>query len=227
MKRLVSVVVAFLACQAVRAEVSVAVDFTAKRGAVKPVNGVGQPPIQGWNNFGMFRYLKDAGVPYSRLHDVGGAFGGNRFVDIPNLFRDFDAAETKPENYDFAFTDQLMQALVANGIEPYFRLGVTIENQFKIRAYRIHPPKDYAKWARICEHVIRHYTEGWANGFRMKITHWEIWNEPDSEPGECPMWTGSFPEFCRLYEVASKHLKEKFPHLMIGGYGSSGFFKVV
>ena len=120
-----------------------------------------------------------------------------------------------------------MKALVENGIEPYFRLGVTIENQFMVRAYRIHPPKDFAKWARICEHVVRHYTEGWANGFKMKISHWEIWNEPDSELGRCPMWTGTFKEFCRLYDIASKHLKAKFPHLMIGGYGSSGFFKVV
>ena len=26
------------------------------------------------------------------------------------------------------------------------------------------PPKDYAKWARICEHVVRHYNEGWGWG---------------------------------------------------------------
>jgi hypothetical protein len=32
--------------------------------------------------------------------------------------------------------------------------------------------------------VIRHYTEGWANGFKMKVTYWEIRNEPNSEDGE-------------------------------------------
>ena len=36
------------------------------------------------------------------------------------------------------------------------------------------------------------------------------------------MWHGSFAEYCRLYEVASKHLKAAFPHLKIGGYGSCG-----
>ena len=41
------------------------------------------------------------------------------------------------------------------------------------------------------------------------------------------MWGGTFEDFCRLYEVASKHLKKCFPNLKIGGYGSSGLFKLV
>ena len=49
------------------------------------------------------------------------------------------------------------------------------------------PPKDYAKWARICEHIITHYTEGWADGFNYKITYWEIWNEPEN----IQMWQGT------------------------------------
>ena len=206
----------------------VRVDFGSVVGPVKPVNGIGQPPVVGWGNCGMFHYLKEAGIPYSRLHDVGGAFGKNIFVDIPNLFRDFDADENDPKNYDFAFTDILLKGLVENGVEPYFRLGVTIENRADIRPYRILPPKDYAKWARICEHVIRHYTEGWADGYRMKITHWEIWNEPDGyeKPADNRMFMAPFAEYCRFYETASKHLKAKFPHLKIGGYASCGFYDI-
>ena len=201
-----------------------AIDPSRILGPVKPVNGVGQPPFFGVGGFPMFRYLKEAGVPFSRLHDVGGMFGRNVFVDIPNVFRDFDADETDPANYDFAFTDVLLNALVENGVEPFYRLGVTIENYATLRRYRLEPPKDFAKWARICEHVIRHYTEGWADGFRHTITHWEIWNEPENwdDPEKNQMWHGSFEEYCRLYEVASKHLKAAFPHLKIGGYGSCG-----
>ena len=203
-----------------------AVDFSATVGPVKPVNGVGQPPILGWCDMSMFHYLKEAGIPYSRLHDVGGSFGHNLYVDIPNLFRDFDADENDPASYDFAFTDLLMKALVENGVEPYFRLGVTIENEHRVRAYRIFPPKDYAKWARICEHVVRHYTEGWADGFRMNVSHWEIWNEPENSEKieENAMWKAPFSEYICLYSVVSKHLKSKFPHLKIGGYGSCGFY---
>ena len=221
-----AILFSLLASSIFAAPVEVKVDFASPTGPVKPVNGVGQPPILGWTDFHLFHYLKEAGIPYSRLHDVGGAFGKGVYVDIPNLFRDFDADETKEENYDFAFTDRLIKALVENGVEPYFRLGVTIENRAWLRAYRIFPPKDYAKWARICEHVIRHYTEGWAKGFTYKITHWEIWNEPENSPNvnDNPMWRGTFSSFVDFYLVASRHLKAKFPHLMIGGYGNSGLY---
>ena len=90
-------------------------------------------------------------------------------------------------------------------------MGVTIENQCYIRAYHIHPPKDFGKWARICEHIIRHYNEGWANGFHFGIVYWEIWNEPDNGlPGENQMWTGTDEEYFALYDVTAKHLKKCF-----------------
>lgn len=207
---------------------NIKVDFNRIKGVMKPMHGVGQPPFVE-TNFSMLKYLKDAGIPYSRLHDVGGLFGGNLWVDIPNIFRDFDADENNPESYDFAFTDLLINALIENGVEPFFRLGVTIENYCTTRAYRIYPPKDNKKWAVICEHIIRHYTEGWANGFNHKITYWEIWNEPDNyeEIEENQMWRGTKEQFFELYGVASKHLKKCFPHLKIGGYASCGFYSIM
>ncbi|MBI4578450.1 MAG: hypothetical protein HY718_02035 [Planctomycetes bacterium] len=39
--------------------------------------------------------------------------------------------------------------------------------------------KDFAKWAKICVNIIRHYNEGWADGFHYNIRYWEIWNEPN------------------------------------------------
>ena len=217
---LAAAMVAGISIVATGAEVKV--DFSDKVGPVKPVHSAGQGPLLWGPDFSMFRYLKEAGIPYVRLHDVGGTFGQNLWVDIPNIFRDFDADENDPKNYDFVFTDLYLKALVENGVEPYFRLGVTIENYARSvgKPYRIFPPKDFAKWARICEHIIRHYTEGWADGYKWKITYWEIWNEADDRPDDRnPMWLGTWRQFCELYEVASKHLKAKFPHLKIGGYG--------
>ena len=202
------------------------INFDKTVGIIKPVNGVGQPPIYSYTNTSLFHYLKEAGVPYSRLHDVGGAYGMNIYVDIPNVFRDFDADENDPASYDFTFTDYLIKGLVDNGVEPYYRLGVTIENAQRIKAYRIFPPKDYAKWARIAEHIIMHYNYGWADGFRMNISHWEIWNEPDNNPdmNRNPLWRAPFSEYVRLYGTVAPYLKEKFPHLKIGGYGSCGYY---
>ena len=201
------------------------VDFEKKLGKVKPMHAVGQPPFYGMD-FSYCDYLRAAHIPYSRLHDVGGAYGRSVFVDIPNLFRDFDADENDPASYDFAFTDVLLSELVKYGIKPYFRLGVTIENYASIRAYNIYPPKDFAKWARISEHVIRHYNEGWANGFCYGIEYWEIWNEPEGHPdGSDPcMWLGTREQYFELYRIAATHLKKCFgDKIKIGGYASCGF----
>ncbi|MBQ8004574.1 MAG: hypothetical protein IJ299_05745 [Oscillospiraceae bacterium] len=204
------------------------VDFSKKIKPIKPMHAVGQPPIMG-SNCKYFKYLSDAHIPYSRLHDVGGSFGGNIFVDVPNIFRDFDADENDEENYDFTFTDILIKALYDHGCKPVYRLGVTIENFFEIKVYRTNPPKDYAKWARICEHIIRHYNEGWADGFEYGIEYWEIWNEPevglpDPVTGN-GMWTGTKEEYYEFYSVAATHLKKCFGDtIKIGGYACSGLF---
>ena len=207
---------------------SIKIDFGKTVGQIKPMHAVGQPPFLGGSlcfDFSFIEHLKKANIPYSRLHDVGGAFGGNRFVDIPNLFRNFDANENDPESYDFVFTDVLLEAMYKYDLKPIFRLGVTIENQANIKAYTIHPPKDPAKWARICEHVIRHYNEGWADGYHYGIEYWEIWNEPDNAPTPetNQMWTGTAEEFYELYDVTAKHLKACFgDSIKVGGYGCCG-----
>ena len=203
------------------------VDMASAVGRIKPMHGIGQPPMTGLSN-SLFHYLKRAGIPYSRLHDVGGWMGGGLYVDVPNLFRDFDADESDPASYDFAFTDKIILGLFENGCEPYFRLGVTIENMHMLKAYRIFPPKDYAKWARVCERIIRHYNEGWADGYKLGIKYWEIWNEPDDcyENETAAMWKGTPEQYFELYSVAARHLKECFgDSIKVGGYGHCGVYE--
>ncbi len=204
------------------------VDFNKIIGQIKPMHAVGQPPLSG-TNCSKFQYLKDAYIPFSRLHDVGGWFGGNLYVDVPNIFRDFSADENDPANYDFTFTDILIKGLYDYGCAPVYRLGVTIENFFEIKVYRTDPPEDFAKWARICEHIIRHYNEGWADGFEYGIEYWEIWNEPEvGLPHPVTgngMWRGSKEQYYELYGIAAKHLKKCFgDKIKIGGYACSGLF---
>ena len=197
-------------------------DFTKPTGKIiKPMHGIGQPPMI-FHDDRMFHYLSDAGMPYSRLHDVCGWLGGDLYVDIPNLFRDFDADENDPASYDFAFTDAYIGNIIKSGTQIFYRLGVTIENEHMRKAYRIFPPKDPAKWARICEHVIRHYREGWANGYHYDITYWEIWNEPENRA----MWKGTPEQFYELYSVTAKHLKACFGDtIKVGGYGHCGLYE--
>lgn len=162
-----------------------------------------------------------ARVPRSRLHDACGIYGGCYFVDVPNIFRDFDADPTDPASYEFHYTDEYIATLIQNGAQVVYRLGVTIE--WGTKKYTCYPPIDNQKWAVICEHIVRHYNEGWANGFHYGIQYWEIWNEPENPP----MWQGTKEQYFELYRVASRHLKSCFPQLKIGGYGSCGFYAAI
>lgn len=195
------------------------IDFSHPAGPMKPLHGINNSPV----TYGEpLPELKEAGIPYVRLHDTAGAFGGTHFVDVPNVFPDFSADPDDPASYDFAFTDAYLKGLTASGVKIFYRLGVTIENNWRIKAYRIHPPADFAKWARICAGIIRHYNEGWANGFRYGIEYWEIWNEPENPP----MWQGTREQFFELYRVTANYLKQQFPSIKVGGYASCGFYAV-
>ena len=202
---------------------TITVDLSKRLGKIKPMHAGGQPPVTSSASDTYFHYLTEAGIPYSRLHDVGGAFGQGKYVDIPNIFRNFDADADDPESYDFTFTDLLLEQLINAGVEPYFRLGVTIENAAHVKTYWVHTPKDINKWASICEHIVRHYTKGWANGYHHKITYWEIWGEPDNPP---QLWNDTNEAYYELYTVTAKLIKEKHSDVKVGGYGSSGFYSV-
>ena len=167
-----------------------------------------------------FDTYKAARIPYSRNHDcaINSVYGGPYSHDVSCIFPNFDADPYDPASYDFACTDESILICTDAGTETFFRLGQTIEHQ--IKKHHIFPPKDFHKWAVICEHIIRHYNEGWADGYQLGITYWEIWNEPDNDPEDSAYrrcWGGTYAQFYDFYETAAKHLKSCFPHLKIGG----------
>ena len=213
---------AALAAGLASADVLVTVDVAKEVGPVKIMNAVNNGPSkaradQSRGNFADYRALR---IPYARTHDsINQATSNGHTVDISAVFPNFDADENDPKSYDFAYTDRFLETILAAGTEPFFRLGQTIENG--IKKYHVFPPKDYAKWARICEHVIRHCNEGWCGGHEWGIRYWEIWNEPDAQPDKdkalsC-QWQGTRAEFCEFYKVVAQHLKKTFPQLKIGG----------
>ena len=210
---------------------TVAVDFAAACGPVKPMNAVNNGPVGGSpdsaRHHGNFLEYRAARIPFARTHDAAEyiVYGGDHVADITAMFPNFDADENDPKSYDFAVTDAYLRNMRAAGTEPFFRLGQRIEHAAK--RYNVWPPKDFAKWARICEHVIRHYNRGWADGFEWNIKYWEIWNEPDIDmdwrkTGLPRMWGGTEEQFFEFFEIAAKHLKGKFPELKIGGPALAG-----
>lgn len=168
---------------------------------------------------------KAARIPYSRNHDSSfcATYGGQYAHDVSAIFPNFDADENDPKSYDFACTDESILITLEAGTETFFRLGEKIDHQ--IVKHNIFPPKDFEKWARVCENIIRHYNEGWADGYKLNIKYWEIWNEPDLDAEDAEYrrtWTGTKAQFFTLYETAAKHLKKCFPSLKIGGPACCG-----
>lgn len=203
------------------------VNFDKTTGKIKPLHGVCCAPYEpyyGSKQPKIDKYFKEGHIPFCRLHDCLGRYGGTHYIDIPNIFPDFSADETDPASYDFYYSDEYIKAIQESGCEAYYRLGVTIDHGSK--KYTTQAPPDFKKWARICEHIIMHYNQGWANGFTFGIQYWEIWNEPENPGNDFgpAMWAGTREEFYELYHISSKYLKQKFPEIRIGGYGSCGFY---
>ena len=193
---------------------------TGKR--VMPLHGFNSGPMTKVFTYDARPQFVEGGFPFVRLHDVEYPYGSGEFVDIPCIFKNFDADENDPASYHFANTDEYIRQSLNVGAKIIFRLGVSIEHS-PYKRY-IDPPKDFGKWARICEHIVRHYNEGWADGHRWNIEYWEIWNEPDLHSEEAEhvkqtTWGGDVDQFVEFYTVAARHLKACFPHLKIGGCG--------
>ena len=144
--------------------INASIDFSKVTGSIKPLHGVNNAPEPDCEQ-GYYNVLQNAGIPFVRLHDMGGHYAAARYVDIANVFPDFEKDPSDPESYDFAFTDWLIADIYRQGSEVVYRLGSSIECEHFIKPRNIFPPADNYKWARICEGIIRHYNEGWADGF--------------------------------------------------------------
>ncbi len=197
----------------------VTVDFNNIIGQIKPMHAVNNGPATLAGCCSNYEYFKEAGIPFVRTHDSAYLphYGGEATVDVHRIFTNFDADENDPKSYKFDFTDIYLKNIASVNAKTFYRLGASIEHQRKVGTVA---PKDFLKWAKICEHIIMHYTEGWADGFHYDIEYWEIWNEPDCRygadgPSSC--WTGTDEQFYEFFTVVFKHLKARFPHLKIGG----------
>ena len=229
--------------------VTLAVDPGVELRPIKPMNAVNNGP-----NFaldpnkrkeqrtGWFVHYRNGRFPMARIHDARNTGSPpNHAADINCIFTDWNADENDPKSYDFTITDWILHSTRLAGTEIMFRLGNSADQGPK-QYGSADVPKDFGKWARVAEHVIRHYNEGWGwttkpipfkNQFKVK--YWEIWNEADLG---CPAsywsnrtnywrakpryWNGRPESFFKFYATVAKHLKSTFPDLKIGGPSVAG-----
>jgi xylan 1,4-beta-xylosidase len=188
------------------------IDFAKSAGKIKPLHAINNGPLSSECVIDSSVYYRDIGIPYVRLHDVD--YPSFKMVDIPKIFPNFDADPEDPSNYLFKETDQTIEAVVGTGAQVLYRLGTSIEHT-RVKRHVI-PPKSNSQWGKICLGIIKHYNDGWAEGFHYAIKYWEIWNEPDNAS---QMWVGGTAEdYYNLYVTASKIIKQYDPGLKLGGY---------
>jgi len=194
-------------------DLTVQIDFSESIGEVKLVNGVNGGP---WKSAGHIRDMtilhKEAGFPSVRLHDCN--WPHPDVVDVPTIFPLFHLDPDDPSNYTFEKTDAYLKPIIENGAEIVFRLGVSIEHE---QTFNTNPPEDFKKWAKICVNILRHYNDGWADGFHYNIRHAEIWNEPNGKK----MWTGTDEQYFDLYRASVTAIKEYNPKILVGGPATS------
>ena len=207
---------------------NVTVDFSQKVGKMKPMHSVNNGPVYKFavdQRITNIEPYKAAGIPYARNHDASfySTYGGEHIVDVNFIFTDFDADPYDPASSDFTLTEEYLRLIEAGGAKVFYRLGSKIEHWSK--KYNTLPPKDFKKWAVVCEHIIKHYCYGWADGYHMDIEYWEIWNEPDLDADDSDhkrCWGGTAKEFYQLFRITLEHLKTTFPELKIGGPACAG-----
>jgi hypothetical protein len=186
------------------------VDFSQVTGSIRPLNGVNDGPLVTRGAFDLSPYYADLGIKHIRLHDVPWTY--ENAVDINYVFPRFEADADDPQSYDFSLTDYYLESIRALGAEVTFRLGYSAEWKYHPPIHNA-PPQDFAKWAEVSAHIVRHYNQGWANGRHYNIKYWEIWNEPDG----ASFWSGTPEEYFNLYEVTARKLKSLDPSLRVGG----------
>ncbi len=170
---------------------------------------------------------KQLGIEIIRTHDYYGP------CDWYTIFPTWENDENNPESYNFQSTDQIINYIINNGFEVLFRLGPSWNDP--IYEYNNDPPgtlrdnqgnithiadhTDFLKFAAICRNIVRHYNEGWGEGYRYNIRRWEIWNEPSLSN---QFWSGTHLQFYDMFGTVFSNLKEYNQDLIVGGPGLAG-----
>ena len=196
-------------------EITLKADFTKLDGRFRPLHGWNKGPVVAGEMLDIQKDMNALAPPVIRFHDCH--WPNPEVVDMHAVFPNPDADPALPESYNFAATDAYVKGALDTGAEIIYRLGESIEHT-KVKHY-VHKPKDYKRWSEACIGIIRHYTEGWAGGYKYPMRYFEIWNEPENRP---VMWDGIDEDYYQLYATASRAIKERFPKLLVGGPAVGG-----
>jgi xylan 1,4-beta-xylosidase len=132
--------------------------------------------------------------------------------------------------YDWTLLDKIIGAQIENGLRPLVELGFMPKAlSVNPEPYRhewstngpfwtgwTYPPKDYNKWAELVYQLVLHEKEIYGEE-EIEKWIWEVWNEPD-----IGYWSGTFEEFCKLYDYGADAVKRACPECTVGGPHTTG-----
>ena len=163
---------------------------------------------------------------YVRTHNLLTSKGNSLGPDLKWGFTDAykEDANGNPI-YNWIIVDSIIDTYIKRGINPLMEIGFMPKDlSSKPEPYEhtwskggniwtgwTYPPKDYNKWRELVYQWVKHSIDRY--GKKEVITWlWEVWNEPD-----IPYWSGTFDEYCKLYDYAVDGLKKACPECTIGG----------
>ena len=163
---------------------------------------------------------------YIRTHNLLTSKGNS---DGPDLKWSFTDAYQEDKNghpvYNWIIIDSIIDTYIQRGIKPLMEIGFmpkdlsshpepyehTWSTGGNLWTGWSYPPKDYNKWRELVYQWVKHSVARY--GEKEVLTWlWEVWNEPN-----IAYWSGTFDEYCKLYDYAVDGLKKACPECTIGG----------
>jgi xylan 1,4-beta-xylosidase len=217
-------------CFAQKAEIKV--DFSKPVGEMKPFwafFGYDEPNYTTRENGKkLLSELADLSpVPvYVRAHNLLTSRGDS---PSPNLKWGFTDAYTEDANgkpiYNWIVVDSIIDTYISRGMKPIMEIGFMPKAlSSKSKPYEhywsiggnlwtgwTYPPNDYDKWRELIFQWAKHSVVRYGQA-EVDSWLWEVWNEPD-----IAYWSGTFEEYCKMYDFAADGLKKACPTCTIGG----------
>ena len=163
---------------------------------------------------------------YVRVHNLLTSKGDSPGPDLKWGFTDaYKENQDGNPVYDWTIIDSIIDTYLQRDIKPLMEIGFMPKDlSSKPDPYEhtwskggnlwtgwTYPPKDYNKWRELVYQWVTHSVERYGKK-EIATWLWEVWNEPD-----IPYWSGTFEEYCKLYDYAVDGLKKACPECVVGG----------
>lgn len=156
------------------------------------------------------------------MYDPTRVYGhlGNLGVKWARLQTGWARTEQTAGIYDFRWLDDVVDAVIAEGVTPWFNLGYgnklytpEAPDVSAVGWIPIYNPDAQKAWLRFVRALAIH--------FRNRVTHWEIWNEPNIKN----FWKPGDPSpelYAEFVAQTVKIIREEIPNVTIIGGALAG-----